>query len=128
MSRVTRDDILMGRDVKWPLTVEQEMELTKLLASVQGLFSSWHGEIKVSSGYRPAAVNTQVPGAAKKSAHMSCQAVDLYDPGRNLAHYLLDNVSLLDKWDMYLEDPAYTPTWVHVQTRRTRSGRRIFKP
>ncbi len=125
---ISRANYLMGRDVKWPLTVEQEMDMHKLLAAVQGLFTDFQGEIKISSGYRPAAINAQVPNSAKKSAHMSCQAVDLYDPSANLAHYLLDNMSLLEQWDMYLEDPAYTVGWVHVQTRRTRSGKRVFKP
>lgn len=125
---ISRAQYLMGRDVKWPLTVEQEMEVTKLLAAVQGLFADCPVPLSVSSGYRPAAVNAQVPNSAKRSAHMSCQAVDLADPDRKLAHYLLDNVSLLEQWDMYLEDPAYTAGWVHVQTRRTRSGKRVFKP
>lgn len=125
---IMRSDYLMGRDVKWPLTVEQEMEVTKLLASVQGLFADCPVPLSVSSGYRPAAVNAQVPNSAKRSAHMYCQAVDLKDPEGNLARYMLLNVSLLDKWDLYLEDPSYTKGWVHLQTRRTRSGRRIFKP
>lgn len=123
-----RESYLMGRDVKWPLTVEQEMEVTKLLAAVHGLLTDFPGKVSLSSGYRPAAINAQVPKSAKRSAHMSCQAVDLADPDGELARYVLLNVGLLDKWDLSLEDPSYTVGWVHLQTRRTRSGRRIFKP
>jgi hypothetical protein len=35
---------------------------------------------------------------------------------------------LLEQYDLYMEDPLYTTTWVHLQTRPTKSGSRVFKP
>jgi hypothetical protein len=35
---------------------------------------------------------------------------------------------VLEACDLYCEDFKYTKTWVHLQSRPTRSGKRIFKP
>lgn len=79
----------------------------------------------VSSGFRPSAANSNA-GGAKKSAHMSGEAIDLVDIDGKLKVKM--SLELLKKYDLYMESGEYTKTWLHLQTRPTRSGRRIFIP
>lgn len=83
----------------------------------------------VSSGWRPAAVNAATPGAAVRSLHMSCEAIDLYDPDGDLDEWLLASAdTVLRDVGLWLEHPAATKGWAHVQIRPPRSGRRVFYP
>lgn len=83
---------------------------------------------KVSSGYRPEAVNAKVPGAAKKSLHTQCLAIDIQDDG-SLDKLIQENHELLKKYSLWLEHPDSTPNWTHLDLG-TRSDRsiRIFRP
>lgn len=84
-------------------------------------------EFRVTSGWRPVAVNRAARGAPR-SAHLHGMAVDISDSDRALSAKLLENQTLLEEAGLYLEDPDHTPTWVHLQTRPTQSGNRVFKP
>jgi hypothetical protein len=88
--------------------------------------------IKVTSGARCQAHNQKI-GGAPKSAHVSGEAVDLVANDDLLTHILVN----LDRYDVYIEDFEVTCPrgkdnkrhgWIHVQTRRIPSGKRIFKP
>ena len=82
--------------------------------------------VSVSSGFRPSTINQRVKGAAAKSAHMSGEAIDLFDPDGALKK--LVTKALLIKFDLYREDSTASPTWMHLQSRPTKSGKRIFLP
>lgn len=83
----------------------------------------------VTSGWRPADVNERTPGAAPKSRHITCQAIDLYDPDGDLDDWLLASAdTVLRDLGLWLEHPAATKGWAHVQTVPPRSGRRVFYP
>lgn len=85
--------------------------------------------VKVSSGFRPSAVNAKVKGAAKKSLHMSGRAVDIYDPEHEIMHKILARPDLLKKYDLWLEAPECTPSWTHLDNgTRTERPLRVFKP
>jgi type IV secretory pathway VirD2 relaxase len=88
-------------------------------------------EADVSSGFRPSSVNAGVPNAAKKSAHMTCEALDLVDDDKQTLCKLFTR-EVLEKFDLYREDSDFTKgkntNWCHLQTRKTGSGRRIFTP
>jgi len=128
---VTREEILMGRDKLAPLDSEQEANLIKLLDAIQIIRTAYNKPLFVSSGYRPAAINASV-GGAKRSAHMSCEAVDFKDSDGSLAKWCLSNLDLIKKAGLYLENPSFTITkdkdgnriggWVHLQTRPTRNN------
>lgn len=77
----------------------------------------------VTSGYRNPDHN-QLVGGAPGSAHKSAQAVDILD----IDGYLKTAITpkLLEKYDLYMEHPIHTPTWVHLQSRPVRSGNRQF--
>ncbi|MEO0271683.1 MAG: D-Ala-D-Ala carboxypeptidase family metallohydrolase [candidate division WOR-3 bacterium] len=127
MSKITLDEYLMGRDKVAPLTKEQKTNAQKLLDSVNKLLSFFNKPVKVSSGYRPAQINKSVGGAAQ-SAHMTCEAVDLADPNSELARWCLKNLDKIKECGLYLEDPRWTPTWVHLQIRAPKSNNTVFIP
>ena len=62
------------------------------------------------------------------SAHITGEAVDIYDTDRSLCIYLQDHPEILESCDLYMEDPRYTNGWTHLQSRKTKSGKRIFIP
>ena len=83
----------------------------------------------VSSGWRPAAYNATVGGAAPNSKHITCQAIDIYDPDGDLDEWLMgDGQQTLIDVGLWAEHPAATKGWTHVQTIPPKSGRRFFYP
>ena len=59
---ITRDEVLMGRDTFAPLSVELEMNLTKLLACLNKFRQLYGKPLIVSSGYRPPQMNARSQG------------------------------------------------------------------
>lgn len=125
LKAVTRADVLKGREVAAPLTSELEGNLVALLVAINKLQDLWGGPFTITSGYRPAAINAAI-GGAKKSAHMSCQAVDIQDSAQLISKWLQIHPEVLEECKLYMESPDATPTWCHVQIRPT--IHRIFKP
>lgn len=80
------------------------------------------------SGWRPAAVNAQVPGAAPASLHISGHAVDISDVDQALADFCIANLNLLIEGGLWMEDPRCTPNWVHLQSVEPKSKLRVFIP
>lgn len=68
---------------------------------------------------------TSTTGSAQ-SSHKEAKAVDVYDPGEALDHWIQDDV--LESYGLYREHPDATPGWCHLTTRPPGSGRRTFRP
>lgn len=122
---ISKGEILMGRQVEYPLTPELEANLQKLLVAVNKLRALYGKPMTVSSGYRPGKYNTAA-GGAKNSSHLTCQAVDFKDADGKLKAWI--TVDILTQCGLWQEAPDRTPTWLHVQVRPIPSGRRIFNP
>jgi hypothetical protein len=122
---ITREEILKGRERQHPLDEALEANLKALLIALNKFRYIYGTPMRVTSGYRPAAINLAI-GGSKKSAHMSCQAADFADADGKLKMFCLQNVKVLEDCGLYVEDPASTPTWCHMQIRPTKN--RIFKP
>lgn len=75
-------------------------------------------------GFRP----QDCPIGAPNSAHKEGMAVDIYDPNEDIDRWILANEWVLDRTNLYLEDPDKTVGWSHWQIRPTKSGKRIFLP
>lgn len=118
---ITKADILMGRDKEYPLTPQLEVNLSILVQKINILEASCPFKFKLTSGYRPGRFNTAAKGA-KNSAHLTCEAVDVADAKGILKEYLVKNIEILNKLGLYMEDPAKTKTWVHLQTRKTKNN------
>lgn len=84
----------------------------------------------VNSGWRPAAINAKVRGAAPKSKHMTGEAVDLADSDESLDTWAEspEGQKALESCKLWLESPAYTNRWIHLQSVPPKSGHRIFIP
>lgn len=88
----------------------------------------------VTSGWRPASINSQTQNAAKKSFHMLGLAVDILDDSKqNLANLVASRPDLLKKYNLWLEDPKSTrgknTNWVHLDLGvRADRPSRIFLP
>lgn len=84
---------------------------------------------KVRSGWRPAAVNAAMPGAAANSSHMTGEAVDIEDDDRALARWCVVNKDrLLECGIKAMERPEATDSWVHWQIVPVKSGVFFFWP
>lgn len=65
---------------------------------------------------------------AKSSKHKIGRAVDVYDPRRELAKWCVNNLDMLERFGLYMEDPRWTPTWVHLQDMPPGSGKVVYVP
>ncbi len=118
---ITAKEILMGRDVDAPLTTIQFYNLLDLLPRLNLIRFHYGKPLKVSSGYRPPKQNEKA-GGAKQSCHLSLEACDFADPDGSFAAWCLANLDLLKIAGLYMEDPAHTVGWVHLQTRATKNN------
>ena len=82
----------------------------------------------VASGWRPKSVNDATANGGKTSKHIIGCAIDLRDavPDRPLARWCLRNRKLLEEVGLWMEDPQWTPSWVHLQSIPPGSGNRVF--
>lgn len=95
------------------LTPEKLENAKKLLTAVNALLAEVGIlSVSVSSGFRPLAANVAA-GGAKLSNHTKCLAVDIADNN----HYIANKMTpaLLRKYDLFMENEAYTKTWLHLQ-------------
>lgn len=85
--------------------------------------------LMVNSGWRPLSLNAKTPGASKNSLHMTGEAIDINDPTGSLDAWCVKVCSsVLKDLGLWLEAPAATPGWCHLQCKPPRSGARIFNP
>lgn len=62
------------------------------------------------------------------SRHLYGQAIDIFDPNRELQQWCLNNTDKLEEIGLWCEDFSHTPNWSHFQTVPPKSGKRFFKP
>jgi len=116
-----------AREKSPELTPEIVSNANKLLEKVNALLADLGiDKVRVSSGFRPLAVNATVKNAAKKSHHTTGNAIDIVDDSKqSLSLKLLKDAednkqsSLLAKHGLYMEHPQHTigknTNWTHLQ-------------
>jgi hypothetical protein len=62
------------------------------------------------------------------SAHLRCQAIDFADSDKLLKNWVLNNVQFMIDIGFWIEDPQWTPTWLHLQIVPPKSHKRFFIP
>jgi glyoxylase-like metal-dependent hydrolase (beta-lactamase superfamily II) len=118
-SVITLADYYMGRDALYPdeLTAELEANARTTVERVNELLErAGIVECTVSSGWRPAAVNAQVAGAAPRSKHIVCLAIDLDDEDGLLDAWCMEHLDVLEAIGLWLEHPSATEGWCHLQS------------
>lgn len=123
----------MGRDLAHPISLEMAKNAADLLSRVNYLFGRLNISAKISSGYRPAEINTSIGGAAH-SQHTICKALDVIDPYGKIGSLLVSRKELLVSSGLWLESPMYTRKnvngqiiiWCHLDTKDR--ANRVFNP
>ena len=129
---ITLHSYWMGRDVTHAheLTAEVNANAQITVAKVNELLArAGRNDINtVNSGWRPQGVNDATSNAAKSSRHLTAEAVDLPDADRVLAEWCVDNLDILKDIGLWMEDPRWTPSWVHLQIVPPGSGKIVYIP
>jgi hypothetical protein len=123
---ISRAEVLMGREVEYPLTPVLEKNLTVLLKALNIVRLAYGKPLYVTSGYRPGKYN-KAAGGALTSSHLTCEACDFEDRKRDFTKWCLLNIKVLENAGLYMESPLDASTWVHLQTRAPKSGNRVFR-
>jgi len=79
---------------------------------------------RTDGGFRPGNSHTGAPN----STHKTGQGVDRYDPSRRFAAWCLANLDHLKECELWMEDPRWTPSWVHLQSIPPKSKKRVYIP
>jgi len=116
-------------------TQEVKDNAAKLISKVNLLLKELSITIvDISSGFRTSGANAATSNAAKKSLHMSGLAVDILDnANQDLAKLIVSKPELLEKYDLWIEDPQATKgkntNWVHLDIgNRSTRPIRMFRP
>lgn len=77
-----------------------------------------------NGGLRPRDAKVGAPN----STHKDGQGIDTYDPKRSFASWCIEHFTTLAENGLHMEDPRWTPTWVHLQSVPPRSGKTVYIP
>lgn len=111
--------------------------LTDLCERLNVIRRAYGKPMKVTSGFRSKEDHLRVykqKGITdpKKipmgSRHLSGKACDIADADGKLKEWILENIELLEKVELWMEDFSVTTTWVHFQSESPASKNRFFKP
>jgi hypothetical protein len=124
-SVVTIEELLMKRAKFEDLSEELQKNCSDLIVKLNKFRAAYGKPMYVSSGYRPADINKKI-GGGSKSAHMSLEACDFADADGKIFEFIKANPDILEQCGLYLEDPQYSPSWIHLQSRK--ASKRVFLP
>jgi DNA-binding CsgD family transcriptional regulator len=100
-----------------PSKVHLENMVKLATAIFQPIRDYFNSPIRISSGYRSAALNAAIPGTSKKSQHSSGEAMDIDMDNTKITNkqvfdYIKDNLDFDQLiWEFGTKD---NPAWVHV--------------
>lgn len=124
---ISREEVVGGYP-EADLTPLIEANLSKLLDALNKFRYAYGRPMMVSSGLRTRQSNDQLSNSGKNSAHLSGEACDFHDIDRAITNFVMARPAILEECGLYMEEPAATPTWIHLGVRRPGSGNRIFRP
>lgn len=122
---ITIEELLMKRAKFEDLSEELQKNAMDLVEKLNKFRKAYGQPMYVSSGYRPPEINKKI-GGGSKSAHMSLQACDFADADGKIFEFIKSDPTILEKCGLWMEDPQWAISWVHLQSRP--ASKRIFIP
>lgn len=122
ISEMLKSDTAIAKKIWNGATVEQEENLRALAENVLDPLRLFYGKpIRISSGFRNAAVNKAVGGVAN-SQHLRGEAADI-DAGSRLANQHLARLIIQLKlpFDQLIDEANYA--WLHISYKRSGDNR-----
>lgn len=129
---------LLGHNSINDVSIAHQQNMQELLKRVNPVLAAFNAQnYLVTSGYRTMQEHMRIysqKGIPPQkvplgSAHLSGQAVDIYDPELHLTDWLKNDrigCTQLQTHDLYCEEG--NNNWVHFSTRAPKSGKRWFLP
>lgn len=113
----TSEDLLMNRDLEYPLSGELEANLLDLLDAANAMAAAYEADtgriLEVRSAYRPGRYNVAA-GGARRSAHLYCLAIDWADPDGAVDEWVMANLERMRDFGFVgIEHPDSTVGWSH---------------
>ena len=121
-------------------TKKQEMNAEKLIKALNYIGEFYPDLVIMVAGLRTPERNSAV-GGMKDSPHLTGEAIDVEDKDYKLSKFLLNNLELLERVGLYMENPfcctsktntksfnghVYMNNWIHLQIRPASAT--IFNP
>lgn len=112
-------------------TIPDELEhnTKRLLNFLQGIREAWGSGIRITSGYRCPILNKVVNGS-KTSAHLTCNAVDLWPCNNKFEEFKEFMVKYLEgrSWDQCIIEKSGNSKWIHfgLYNNSGKQRRQIF--
>jgi len=112
-------------------TIPDELEhnTKRLLNFLQGIREAWGSGIRITSGYRCPILNKAVNGS-KTSAHLTCNAVDLWPCNNKFEEFKEFMVKYLEgrSWDQCIIEKSGNSKWIHfgLYNNSEKQRRQIF--
>jgi hypothetical protein len=134
---ISKDELLKSRDIQYSNDYTQEISdnLDRFLIVANKIRDAYGKPMTVNSGWRPPSINAATAGAATHSLHMQGLAMDISDPDNSLMNWVLQNLDLMKKLGVFIEDFRWCGfgdtgprNWVHFGLGAPASGHRIFVP
>lgn len=127
---ISYKEILQGRAKLHELDPEIQENIKTLHKRINVIRKHYGKPMIINDGYRRPE-DTPKHGA-KKSQHLIGAAIDIDDDEQGtLWNWVKDNLKLLAKVGLWVEDPRWTHgngSWIHLQINPPGSGKRIFIP
>lgn len=130
ISELERSDTANIYKINNTIPDELEYNAKRLLLFLQDLREKWGSAIRINSGYRCPILNKIVKGS-KTSAHLTCNAVDLYPVNGKFEEFKKFIVAYLsDKnFDQCIIEKSGKSRWIHLglYNNSEKQRRQIFK-
>lgn len=122
----------IAKRLKIDNTIPDELEhnTKRLLNFLQGIREAWGSGIRITSGYRCPILNKVVNGS-KTSAHLTCNAVDLWPCNNKFEEFKEFMVKYLEgrSWDQCIIEKSGNSKWIHfgLYNNSGKQRRQVFK-
>lgn len=130
ISELEYSDIAKKYKINNTIPDEFEFNAKRLLEFLQNLREKWGSGIIIESGFRCEQLNKLIKGS-KTSAHLTCNAVDLYPSNGKFEEFKIFIIKYLEGklWDQCIIEKSGKSQWIHLglYNNSGKQRRQIFK-